>query len=950
MSAPASMDKNTLVLVDGSGYIFRAFHGLPMMNRPDGTPINAVFGFTKMVMKLMDDLQPSHVAVIFDAGRVTFRNDIYPEYKANRSEPPEELVPQFALVREATQALGLPMIELPGYEADDIIASYAKIAAQEARECIIVSSDKDLMQLVQPYVQMLDPMKQRPIGPDEVFEKFGVQPDKVIDVQALAGDSTDNVPGVPGIGVKTAAELINQFGCLDDLLAQAETIKQPKRRENLIQFAEQARISRQLVALKDDVTLPFSLDQLARPETDKEKLAEFLNHQGFKSLLVALGQPASAAPSLPAAQQISEQPTGQQHAQAPILPIVPEQINYALVTTIPSLESWIAEAKAQGFVAIDTETTSLNAGAAELVGVSLATAAGKACYIPLRHNTKPTDLDAGFDFAEDDTSSEQPEQIAFDQAIALLKQLCEDASILKIGHNLKYDAHVLGHARHGAIRLYPVEDTMCLSYVLDAGRTERHGLDALALNMLGHQNIKYEEVCGKGAKQIPFSQVPLDKACAYAAEDADICLRLWMMLKPRLAQEGMSSVYHRLERPLISVLADMEREGICVDRAFLQRLSHDFSVRIAALEKIIHDAAGETFNVASPKQLGEILFDKMGYPAPKKSKTGAYSTGADVLEDLAAQGVDIASSVLDFRQLSKLKSTYTDALNASVNARTQRVHTSFSMVGASTGRLSSSDPNLQNIPIRTQEGRQIRKAFIAQPGYKLISADYSQIELRLVAHVAQEKSMLEAFSNGVDIHAQTAAEVFDVPIEDMDAETRRRAKAINFGIIYGISAFGLARQLSIGRSEAARYIGAYFERFPGIQSYMEEAKAFAKTHQFVQTLFGRKIHIQQITSSNQAVRAFAERQAINAPIQGSAADIIKRAMIALPEALRNEKLDARMLLQVHDELIFEVPEEQAEKTQSVIVSVMQSAHLPAIELSVPLIAEAGIGHSWADAH
>ena len=950
MSAPASMDKNTLVLVDGSGYIFRAFHGLPMMNRPDGTPINAVFGFTKMVMKLMDDLQPSHVAVIFDAGRITFRNDIYPEYKANRSEPPEELVPQFALVREATQALGLPMIELPGYEADDIIASYAKIAAQEARECIIVSSDKDLMQLVQPYVHMLDPMKQRPIGPDEVFEKFGVQPDKVIDVQALAGDSTDNVPGVPGIGVKTAAELINQFGCLDDLLAQAETIKQPKRRENLIQFAEQARISRQLVALKDDVTLPFSLDQLARPETDKEKLAEFLNHQGFKSLLVALGQPASAAPSIPAAQQTSEKPTGQQHAQAPILPIVPEQISYALVTTIQSLESWIAEAKAQGFVAIDTETTSLNAGAAELVGVSLATAAGKACYIPLRHNTKPTDLDAGFDFAEDDTSSEQPEQIAFEQAIALLKQLCEDASILKIGHNLKYDAHVLGHESHGAIRLHPVEDTMCLSYVLDAGRTERHGLDALALNMLGHQNIKYEEVCGKGAKQIPFSQVPLDKACAYAAEDADICLRLWMMLKPRLAQEGMSSVYHRLERPLISVLADMEREGICVDRAFLQRLSHDFSVRIAALEKIIHDAAGETFNVASPKQLGEILFDKMGYPAPKKSKTGAYSTGADVLEDLAAQGVDIASSVLDFRQLSKLKSTYTDALNASVNARTQRVHTSFSMVGASTGRLSSSDPNLQNIPIRTQEGRQIRKAFIAQPGYKLISADYSQIELRLVAHVAQEKSMLEAFSNGVDIHAQTAAEVFDVPIEAMDAETRRRAKAINFGIIYGISAFGLARQLSIGRSEAARYIGAYFERFPGIQSYMEEAKAFAKTHQFVQTLFGRKIHIQQITSSNQAVRAFAERQAINAPIQGSAADIIKRAMIALPEALRNEKLDARMLLQVHDELIFEVPEEQAEKTQSVIVSVMQSAHLPAIELSVPLIAEADIGHSWADAH
>lgn len=950
MPSSAPNSENALVLVDGSGYIFRAFHGLPMMNRADGTPINAVFGFTKMLMKLMEDLNPSHVAVIFDAGRTTFRNDIYPEYKANRSEPPEELVPQFALVREATEALSLPMLEMAGFEADDLIASYAKIAAAQEKDCIIVSSDKDLMQLVQPFVRMLDPMKQRPIGADEVFEKFGVQPDKVIDVQALAGDSTDNVPGVPGIGVKTAAELINQFGDLDALLAQAETIKQPKRRENLIQFAEQARISRQLVALKNDVELPFSIEQLKKPETDKDKLTSFLSAQGFNSLLFAMGQSAS---SPQASSQQPQQKTSDDASQdkPAILPPSVEQTEYELVTTADRLKSWIDEATAQGFVAIDTETSSLNAAAADLIGVSLATAAGRACYIPLRHRHKQADLEAGFDFLDaDEEAGERIEQINFNTAMQMLKGLCEDASVLKIGHNLKYDSHVLGHAANGAIELHPVDDTMCLSYVLDAGRTERHGLDALALNMLGHQNIKYEDICGKGVKQIPFSQVPVQKACDYAAEDADICLRLWMMLKPRLAQEGMSAVYYRLERPLITVLADMERRGICVDRAFLQRLSHDFSLRIAELEKTIHDAAGESFNIASPKQLGEILFDKLGYPPPKKSKTGAYSTGADILEDLAVQGVDIASSVLDYRQLAKLKSTYTDALNGSVNARTERVHTSFSMVGASTGRLSSSDPNLQNIPIRTSEGRQIRKAFIAQPGYQLISADYSQIELRLVAHVAQESTMLDAFQKGVDIHAQTASEVFGIPLDQMDAETRRRAKAINFGIIYGISAFGLARQLSIGRLEAGQYIGAYFERFPGIQAYMDEAKEFAKEHKFVQTLFGRKIHIQQIASSNGAVRAFAERQAINAPIQGSAADIIKRAMARLPDALTAHKLDARMLLQVHDELIFEVPEDQIEETKSVIVEVMQSAHLPSLELSVPIIAEAGIGTSWADAH
>jgi len=950
----SEQQKEQLVLVDGSGYIFRAFHGLPMMNRADGTPINAVFGFTKMLMKLSSDLQPSHIAVIFDAGRRTFRNDIYPDYKANRSEPPDELVPQFALVRDATNALGLPAIEMAGFEADDIIASYARLATEAQMDCVIISSDKDLMQLVNPHVSMLDPMKQRPIGADEVVEKFGVTPDRVIDVQALAGDSTDNVPGVPGIGVKTAAELINQFGDLDTLLAQAETIKQPKRRENLVSFAEQARISRQLVRLKNDVELPLTIDQLASQPRDVDVLVGFLRAQGFNSLLLALGDAGTAppAPSTDAKVQRSAHTKDQPADQpAPIMPPQVEQTDYQLVTSTQALSGWIDEATAQGFVAVDTETSSLNAAKAELVGISLATAPGRACYIPLRHSHPDSAPADGFDFlSADSEAAPTPEQIPFETAMAMLATLFHNPSVLKIGHNLKYDSHVLSYPDNGGITLTPIDDTMCLSYVLDAGRTERHGLDSLAMNMLGHQTIKYEDVCGKGAKQIPFGHVAIEAACDYAAEDADICLRLWMMLKPRLAQEGMAAVYERLERPLISVLAGMEQQGISLDVGFLNRLSNEFALRIAALETEIHAAAGESFNIASPKQLGDILFNKLGYPAPKKSKTGAYSTGADILEDLAATGVEIAKLVLDYRQLAKLKSTYTDALSASLNQKTKRVHTSFSMVGASTGRLSSSEPNLQNIPIRTQEGRQIRNAFIAKEGHQLISADYSQIELRLVAHVAKEASMLEAFRNGVDIHAQTASEVFGIPLDAMDGETRRRAKAINFGIIYGISAFGLARQLSIGRAEAGQYIGAYFEKFPGIQAYMDEAKQFAKDNQFVKTLFGRKIHIQQIASSNGAVRAFAERQAINAPIQGSAADIIKRAMIRLPDALAAEKLDAEMLLQVHDELIFEVPDEQAERSKDVIIGVMQSAHQPVLDLSVPLIVEAGIAASWAEAH
>ena len=955
MTSNAASDQ--LVLVDGSGYIFRAFHGLPMMNRPDGTPINAVFGFTKMLLKLKADLNPSHIIVIFDAGRVTFRNDIYPEYKANRSEPPEELVPQFALVRQAAEAIGLPVLEMPGFEADDLIASYARQAEQAGMSCLIVSSDKDLMQLVRGNITMLDPMKNRPIGRQEVIEKFGVTPDKVVDVQALAGDSTDNVPGVPGIGIKTAAELINQFGDLDSLLAAAETIKQPKRRENLIQFAEQARISRQLVYLKDDVDVPLAIDGLVTPQAEEEKLMGFLAEQGFKSLIAALGGTMPAAS--PAAASLSSAKTARQNSDIAdgqpdnILPPVVEEADHELVTDMDALERWIAIARGQGFVAIDTETTSLDAARAELVGVAMATSPGKGCYIPLRHipaGQAGTDTpQQGLDFSAPEPPS-QIKQIPYDTAIEALRGLLADEAVLKIGHNLKYDMHILSQPRNGGLAVYPVDDTMCLSYVLDAGRTERHGLDHLALNLLQVQTIKYEDLCGKGAKQISFAEVPPEAACAYASEDADICLRLWMMYRPRLAREGVSSVYERLERPLIPILAEMEKTGIVVDDNILRRLSNDFATRIVELEAIIHEQAGSSFNIASPKQLGEILFDQMGLEGGKKSKTGAWSTGADVLEDLAANGVAIAQSVLDYRQLAKLKSTYTDALMKSINPDSGRVHTSYSMVGASTGRLSSSDPNLQNIPIRTHEGRQIRTAFVARKGYKLISADYSQIELRLVAHVAGEESMIAAFHKGVDIHAQTAAEVFNVPLETMDAETRRRAKAINFGIIYGISGFGLARQLSIPQGEARDYIKAYFERFPGIRAYMDEAKQFAKVNHYVETLFGRRIHIPQIEDKNQAVRAFAERQAINAPIQGSAADIIKRAMIRLPAALRVENIDADMLLQVHDELIFEVPEDQTDKAVAAITRIMEEAAAPVLSLKVPLVAEAGIADSWAEAH
>jgi len=955
--------KQQLLLVDGSGYIFRAFHALPPMTRGDGTPVNAVYGFTAMLMKLIDDMQPDHVAVVFDVARKTFRSEIYPDYKANRSDPPEELIPQFELVREATKALSLPALELAGFEADDLIATYAAAGENAGLATTIVSSDKDLMQLVRGDITMLDPMKQRRIGADEVVERFGVPPEKVVDVQALAGDSTDNVPGVPGIGIKTAAELINIYGDLETLLARAGEIKQPKRRENLLNFADQARVSKQLVMLRDDVPLPLDLAALKTPVRDRDQLISFLQAQDFKRLLMRVGadaapsaadeSPRSAAGSAVRSMAASPAPTDAVAAAstAPQTSAPPVDTRYELITESAALHAFLDIARQQGFLAVDTETTGLNAAAADLVGVAMAVAPGHACYVPLRHGAAAVTASGqgGLDFDGQESASPTP-QIPFDDAMALLRPVLEDPAILKIGHNLKYDSHVLLRPYNGGIKLAPVDDTMCLSYVLDTGRVDRHSMDYLAAHWLDYQTIKYEDVCGKGTKQVSFASISPDAALQYAAEDADITLRLWHMLKPRLAGSGLASVYERLERPLIPVLAEMESRGISVESTILARMSNDFARRMAAYQSEIHTLADGEFNIASPKQLGEILFDKMGLAGGKKAKTGAYSTSADVLEDLAANGVEIAAKVLEWRQLAKLKSTYADALVDSILPETGRVHTSFSMVGASTGRLSSSDPNIQNIPIRTAEGRQIRTAFVAAPGCKLISADYSQIELRLVAHVAGEASMIDAFKAGVDIHARTASEVFGIPLDDLDSETRRRAKAINFGIIYGISAFGLARQLSIPQAESRDYINAYFEKFPNIKAYMERTKTEAREDGYVETLFGRRIHISGFTASNPAMRGFAERQAINAPIQGTAADIIKRAMIRLPQQMAEKAVPADMLLQVHDELIFEVPDGRVDDATAIIIEVMETAAAPVLDLAVPLVVEAGVANSWAEAH
>jgi len=956
-SAPAQGGRDRaptrhVCLVDGSGYIFRAFFAIKTpMTRADGTPVGAVFGFCSMLWKLLQDQDCDHIAVIFDAGRRSFRNDIYPEYKAHRPEAPPELVPQFALVREATRAFAVPAIEVAGFEADDLIATYARRAREAGAEVTIVSSDKDLMQLIRPGVRMYDPLKSKPIGADEVREKFGVGPDRVVDVQALAGDSTDNVPGVPGIGVKTAAELVNAFGDLDALLARAGEIRQPKRRETLLANADKARISRELVRLKDDCELPANLDALARRRPDPAVLRAFLEAQAFRSLLARFQADGSvsAEPSAPAAAP-GEAAAARPAPAPPAAPAGPAR--YVLVQDMEALDRWIARATEAGQVAVDTETTSLDALRAELVGVSLAIEPGEAAYVPLAH-VRPGGAAAGAEgeLALGGGPERVPGQLDRDAALARLRPLLEDPSVLKIGHNIKYDALVL--AGQG-ISIGPVDDTMLASLVLEGG-AHGHGMDELAQLHLGHRTITYDEVTGTGKSRISFAEVPLERARDYAAEDAEVTLRLHRLLRPRLRAERLLRVYETIERPLVGIVAAMERAGVKVDRDALRRVSNDLALRLEELERRIHAAAGREFNIGSPAQLGAILFDEMGLKlpdgaAPSRTKTGAWATGADVLEDLAAAGHALPQLVLDWRQLAKLKSTYADALVERIDPRTGRVHTSFSLAATSTGRLSSSDPNLQNIPVRTEEGRKIRTAFVAEDGFELVSLDYSQIELRLLAHVAGIDALREAFREGKDIHAMTASEVFGVPLAGMTKEVRNRAKAINFGIVYGISAFGLARQLSIPQGEARAYIDAYFTRYPGIRDYMDRTKRFAREHGYVVTPFGRRCHVLGIASKNPAQRAFSERAAINAPIQGGAADIIKRAMIRVPGALAAAGLSARMLLQVHDELLFEVAPPERDRTIEVVRAAMEGAAAPVVELSVPLVVEAGHGRSWAEAH
>jgi DNA polymerase I len=930
-------------LVDGSGFIFRAYHALPPLTRADGTPVGAVLGFSNMLLKLLHDTDADHIAVIFDSAGTSFRNRIYDQYKAHRPDPPDDLIPQFKLVRDATDAFGVCRIERPDFEADDLIATYAREAERGGATVTIVSSDKDMMQLVSERIKMLDPMKDKPIGDAEVREKFGVGPEKVIDVQALCGDSVDNVPGVPGIGVKTAAELINAYGDLENLLQHAAEIKQPKRRQSLIDFADQARLSKRLVTLDDKVPLPVPLDALEVKPLDRDRLEEFLRVQEFRTLLNRVskleGRPGALAPAK----------KGNGAAAAPVslpapspAPQLAVEQRYELIQDVAALERWIKAAETQGWLAIDTETTSLDSALAQLVGVSMALQPGHACYIPLAHHARGQG-----DLALDPSSkaAEAPRQIPLPDAVARLKPLMENPGVLKIGQNIKYDMAVL--AGYG-IAVAPTDCTMLMSFVLDGGK-HGHGLDELAKLNFNHDTIKYKDVAGSGKDHVGFGAVPLEQARDYAAEDADYTLRLHTVLKPRLIAEHMLAFYETVERPLAAVVAEMERAGIAVDRTELKRLSDEFAGRIAELEKEIHKLAGRPFNIGSPKQLGEVLFDELSLPGGRKGKTGAYGTDVGVLEELAMTH-DLPARVLDWRQLSKLKSTYTDALLEQINPKTGRVHTSYSLAAASTGRIASTDPNLQNIPIRTEEGRKIRRAFIAEPGHLLISADYSQIELRLAAHVGDVGPLKEAFRAGADIHALTASEVFGVPVEGMDPSIRRRAKAINFGIIYGISAFGLANQLGVPQGEAADYIKAYFQRFPGIRAYMERTKQEARDKGYVETLFGRRCHINFIKDANPARRAGAERQAINAPLQGAAADIIKRAMRRIPPALAAAGLKARMLLQVHDELVFEAPEKEVKATAALVKGVMEKACEPARSLSVPLVVETGQARNWDEAH
>lgn len=930
-----------LHLIDGSAYIFRAYHALPPLTRKsDGLPIGAVAGFCNMLWSQLANNKgsdaPTHIACVFDYSSKTFRDEIYGQYKANRPELPEDLRPQFPLTREATKAFNVACLELENYEADDIIATLARQAREAGGDVTIISSDKDLMQLVGGGVEMFDAMKSKRIGVEEVEEKFGVKPERVVDVQALAGDSVDNVPGAPGIGIKTAALLINEYGDLETLLERAGEIKQPKRREALIENADLIRVSKRLVTLDDHAPVKWTLDDLEVKEPEAEPLLDFLARMEFRTLTKRVAEALKVeAPVIPDAPAVPVSHDVEEEAQVAAEAAPFDPASYECVRDAAALGRWIAIIRERGHVAVDTETTSLDEMRAELVGISLAVVPGAACYIPLGHRQGGGDLFGSNDLSEG--------QMGLDEALALLKPVLEDEGVLKIGQNMKYDWKIL--ARHG-IRVAPIDDTMLMSYAMYSG-LHNHGMDGLSERYLGHEPIPIKSLLGSGKSQITFDRVPIDEAVKYAAEDADITLRLWQAFKPNLHRAQVTTVYETLERPLVPVLADMEMAGIRVDPNVLSRMSNAFAQKMAALEAEIQELAGEPFNVGSPKQLGEILFDKMNLAGGEKGKTGAYATGADVLEDLAAEGHDLPARVLDWRQISKLKSTYTDALQTHVHPETGRVHTSYSIAGANTGRLASTDPNLQNIPVRSEEGRRIREAFVAGPGMRLVSLDYSQIELRILAHVADIPELKQAFREGIDIHALTASEMFDVPVEGMDPMIRRQAKAINFGVIYGISGFGLARNLRIPRAEAQGFIDRYFERFPGIKDYMDATVAFAKEKGFVRTLFGRKIHTPEINARGPHA-GFARRAAINAPIQGAAADVIRRAMIRMPAAIAG--LPATMLLQVHDELVFEVEDGAVDELIAVARGVMEGAAHPAVHLDVPLVVDAGQGANWAEAH
>ena len=925
-----------LHLIDGSGFIFRAYHALPPLTRKsDGLPVGAVSGFCNMLFKIIEDQKgsnaPTHLVVVFDAKGKTFRSDIYPEYKMNRPPAPEDLVPQFPLTRDATRAFGLACIEQEGFEADDIIATLAIKARDAGGHVTIVSSDKDMMQLVGNGVEMFDAMKNKRIGIEQVEEKFGVGPNRVIDVQSLAGDSVDNVPGAPGIGVKTAALLINEYGDLDSLLERASEIKQPKRRETLIENADQIRTSRELVTLKTDMEMDCLLDDFEVQAPDPEVVLKFLSEMEFRTMSARIANKLGV--NAPEIILVDKNINKNQIIDAEYIPITSDK--YELINDINGLNRWIEKIYQRGYVAVDTETTGLNDMIVDLVGICLSVEVGEACYIPLGHTNGEDDLFGGAALCEG--------QIKLEEALTILRPVLEDSSILKIGQNIKYDTKIF--ARYD-VSLAPVDDTMLLSYAINGGK-HNHGMDYLSERYLDHKPISIKTLLGSGKSAITFDKVSISDAVKYAAEDADITLRLWKLFKPMLHESNVTKVYETLERPLIPVLAKMEMNGIKVDRNTLSRMSNNFAQSMSGLEAEIYNLAGQSFNVGSPKQLGEILFDKLELPGGKKGKTGAYGTGVDVLEDLASEGHELPVKVLDWRQMSKLKSTYTDALQGHINSNTGRVHTSYIISGASTGRLSSTDPNLQNIPIRSEAGRKIREAFIAEEGNVLLSLDYSQIELRILAHIAKIDTLKQAFHEGQDIHALTASQMFNVPLENMDPMVRRQAKAINFGVIYGISGFGLARNLRIPRKEAQSFIDTYFERFPGIRAYMDETVSFAKENGYVKTLFGRKVHTSEINAKGPQA-GFAKRAAINAPIQGTAADVIRRAMVRMPNAIAH--LPAKMLLQVHDELIFEVNKDALNETTEVVRNIMEKACEPVVKLDVPLVVDAGFGSNWADAH